>query len=161
MPHEERRRRRCPRGGCVPGVCRCPGGGPGPPARATARTPARPFILQLLLGASGDGAVSGDGESENLISGTEHKYLAPGRSRDSLSDTMVASTLLLLAASLAPLCVRAAVPRDKIHPNSVYSQLPRSKHNKHADMKIFYQTGVCTSYFFLHLSKMLNGINCW
>ena len=68
---------RCPRGGCVPGVCRCPGGGPGPPARATARTPARPFILQLLLGASGDGAVSGDGESENLISGTEHKYLAP------------------------------------------------------------------------------------
>lgn len=75
VPHEERRR--CPRGGCVPGVCRCPGGGPGPPARATARTPARPFILQLLLGASGDGAVSGDGESENLISGTEHKYLAP------------------------------------------------------------------------------------
>ena len=59
---------------------------------------------------------------------------------------MVASTLLLLAASLAPLCVRAAVPRDKIHPNSVYSQLPRSKHNKHADMKIFYQTGVCTTY---------------
>ena len=72
-----RRRRRCPRGGCVPGVCRCPGGGPGPPARATARTPARPFILQLLLGASGDGAVSGDGESENLSTGTEHKYRPP------------------------------------------------------------------------------------